>query len=81
MAKYYRGFEAVRGSIAFMNEEELLEQLDGLLGRGYLPAKPSLAQLRAEVTRQACLDWLDPDDPNYAVSRRILEQQGEYRRK
>ena len=73
MAKYYKGFDEARRAVEQMSVEQLLAQVDALYGRERLKPPYTLDQLRAEALRQTRLDWLDPSDSNFDISRRVLE--------
>ena len=72
MATYFQGYQNALDHVSVATEQELLEQIDALYGRSYLPKDFTLDQLRAEAMRQTRLDWLDQANENYQSSRKNL---------
>jgi len=61
MAMYFEGHDQAQKALLEMDEDSLLDVLDGLYGRDNLSDDPDLEELRQEASRQVRRDFTNPD--------------------
>jgi len=61
MAMYFEGLDQAQKALLEMDEDSLLDVLDGLYGRDNLSADYDLAELRQEASRQVRQDFTNPE--------------------
>lgn len=65
MSMYYPGYREAQATVARMNEQELLAQLDALYGRDNLPENYTIDELRIEAYEQVKRDFTDTSSKEY----------------
>jgi hypothetical protein len=76
MVMYFEGHNQAQKALQEMDEQSLLEVLDGLYGRDNLSEEYDLDELRQEASRQVRRDFTNPDcstDENIEFWTKVME--------
>jgi hypothetical protein len=67
MSLYYPGYQQAREAIQSMDEQELLQTIDSLMGRNNLLENYTLEELRSEALVQCREDFTDKNSTEYEM--------------